>query len=105
LGALGCERRAADGQSVSRPLPRKALGRLRTFTLAAVAAALIVPAVPAAAVATPSTADSAAIVCNEAENSWRGGYTVTGRHGRPDGPDGSVDPTNPGDGDGPIVAF
>ena len=53
---------------------------------------IIVPAVPAAAVATPSTADSAAIVCNEAESSWRGGYTVTGGPGRPDGPDGSRRP-------------
>ena len=60
--------------------------RLRTLTLAAVAAALVVPAAPTAAVAKPKAADTGAIVCNEAENSWRGGYTVSG---------GPVDPNPP----------
>ena len=41
----------------------------RKLTLAAVSAALIVVAAPAASIAKPKpTAD----VCNEAENSWRG---------------------------------
>ena len=49
--------------------------------LAAAAAALILAALPAAA-----SADEAATVCNEAENSPRGGYVVTG---------GPVDPNPP----------
>ena len=46
------------------------------LTLAASAVALILAAAPAASHADPKkpTAD----VCNEAENSWQGGYTVTG---------------------------
>ncbi len=43
----------------------------RTLSLAAAAAALAVLGAPAAHAAAPA-------VCNEAENSWRGGYTVTG---------------------------
>jgi hypothetical protein len=50
----------------------------RKLTLAAAAAALAFSAVPSAA--------SAADVCNEAENSHRGGYTVNG---------GPVDPNPP----------
>src|SRR3954454_7824583 len=43
--------------------------------MAAVSAALILAALPAASMAKPKqTAD----VCNEAENSWQGGYEVTG---------------------------
>jgi len=49
--------------------------RARKLTLAALSAALVLAAVPAASIAKPKpTAD----VCNEAENSWQGGYTVTG---------------------------
>jgi hypothetical protein len=51
---------------------------LRNITLAAVTAALALTAVPGAAKATD--------VCNEAENSHRGGYTVNG---------GPVDPNPP----------
>ena len=47
----------------------------RKLTLAGLSAALVLAAVPAAAPANPSPA---ADVCNEAENSWHGGYTVTG---------------------------
>jgi hypothetical protein len=55
----------------------------RKLTLAAASAALALAALPAAAPANPTpTAD----VCNEAENSWRGGYEVTG---------GPVDPNPP----------
>jgi ABC-type sugar transport system substrate-binding protein len=46
----------------------------RKLTLAAVSAALALAALPAAADADPGTFPS---VCNEAENSWQGGYTVT----------------------------
>jgi hypothetical protein len=42
----------------------------RNLTLAAVTAVLAAGVVPSAAGATS--------VCNEAENSWQGGYTVTG---------------------------
>jgi len=48
----------------------------RKFTLAALSAALFAAAVPAAAHATSDT--PVADVCNEAENSWQGGYQVTG---------------------------
>jgi hypothetical protein len=47
----------------------------RNLTLAAVAATCALGALPAVA---PADADSAATVCNEAENSPRGGYVVTG---------------------------
>ncbi len=53
----------------------------RTITLAAVTAALAFAGLPAIA-----SADEAATVCNEAENSPRGGYVVTG---------GPVDPNPP----------
>ena len=57
--------------------------RARKLTLAALSAALVLAAVPAASIAKPKpTAD----VCNEAENSWQGGYTVNG---------GPVDPNPP----------
>ena len=49
--------------------------RARKLTLAALSAVLVVAAVPAAAPANPKPS---ANVCNEAENSWQGGYTVTG---------------------------
>jgi hypothetical protein len=52
----------------------------RTITLAAVTAALALAGLPAAASADGAT------VCNEAENSPRGGYVVTG---------GPVDPNPP----------
>ena len=56
----------------------------RKLTLAATAAAIAAAALPVAASAdTPATGAS---VCNEAENSWQGGYTVT---------DGPVDPNPP----------
>jgi hypothetical protein len=55
----------------------------RKLTLAAVSAVLVVAVAPAASIAKPKpTAD----VCNEAENSWQGGYSVTG---------GPVDPNPP----------
>ena len=47
----------------------------RNLTLAAVTAVLAAGALPTAAGAAPNTGAS---VCNEAENSWQGGYTVTG---------------------------
>ena len=47
----------------------------RKLTLAGLSAALVLVAVPATAPANPKPA---ADVCNEAENSWQGGYTVTG---------------------------
>ncbi len=50
----------------------------RKLTLAASAAALVLALTPGAASATD--------VCNEAENSWQGGYTVNG---------GPVDPNPP----------
>src|SRR4051794_22330613 len=46
----------------------------RNLTLAAVAAVLAAGVVPSAAGAAPKPAAS---VCNEAENSWQGGYSVT----------------------------
>ena len=55
----------------------------RKLTLAAASAALALAAVPAVAPATPKPS---ADVCNEAENSWQGGYEVTG---------GPVDPNPP----------
>ena len=55
----------------------------RKLTLAAVSAVLAAAALPAVAPAAPSTG---AAVCNEAENSWQGGYEVTG---------GPVDPNPP----------
>ena len=58
----------------------------RNLTLAAAAAAIALAALPAGASAKPKTVDADAIVCNEAENSHRGGYTVTG---------GPVDPNPP----------
>jgi len=59
---------------------------VRIPTLAAVVATLALAAVPAAATATPAGPEPAATVCNEAENSPRGGYVVTG---------GPVDPNSP----------
>ena len=47
----------------------------RNLTLAAVTAILAAGVVPSAAGAAPKPAAS---VCNEAENSWQGGYSVTG---------------------------
>jgi opacity protein-like surface antigen len=47
----------------------------RKLTLAAMSAVLLVAAAPAASIAQPKPT---ANVCNEAENSWQGGYTVTG---------------------------
>ena len=47
----------------------------RKLTLAAMAAALAVAALPAASTAKPKPSGD---VCNEAENSWQGGYEVTG---------------------------
>jgi hypothetical protein len=55
----------------------------RKLTLAAMSATLAVTALPAVASATPVAAGD---VCNEAENSWQGGYEVTG---------GPVDPNPP----------
>jgi hypothetical protein len=55
----------------------------RKLTLAAVAATCALGALPAVA---PSDTDSVTTVCNEAENSPRGGYVVTG---------GPVDPNPP----------
>ena len=55
----------------------------RKIALAAVTAACALAGLPAAATATPG---EAATVCNEAENSPRGGYVVTG---------GPVDPNPP----------
>jgi hypothetical protein len=55
----------------------------RKLTLAAASAALALVAAPAAAPAKPA---AGADVCNEAENSWQGGYEVTG---------GPVDPNPP----------
>jgi hypothetical protein len=57
--------------------------RSRKLNLAAAAAALALAALPAAAHAKPAPT---ANVCNEAENSWQGGYEVTG---------GPVDPNPP----------
>jgi hypothetical protein len=57
----------------------------RSLSLAALAACLTGALAPAAAhAAKPDT--GGALVCNEAENSWRGGYEVTG---------GPVDPNPP----------
>ena len=47
----------------------------RKLTLAGLSAALVLVAAPAAAPAKPKPV---ADVCNEAENSWQGGYEVTG---------------------------
>jgi hypothetical protein len=60
--------------------------RARDFTLAAAAATIILAALPAGASAKPKAAQDDVVVCNEAENSHRGGYTVTG---------GPVDPNPP----------
>ena len=61
----------------------------RRLSLAALAATFVLGALPGAASAKPSDdAASAPIVCNEAENSHRGGYTV-------DGAPGPVDPNPP----------
>jgi hypothetical protein len=59
---------------------------VRRITLAALAATFALTAVPGAATAKPKDPSSAPIVCNEAENSFRGGYEVTG---------GPVDPNPP----------
>jgi hypothetical protein len=48
--------------------------RARKITLALAAAGLIAAAVPATSSAVPT--DSPVAVCNEAENSFQGGYTV-----------------------------
>jgi hypothetical protein len=48
----------------------------RKLTLAALSAVLAAAAIPAAAHANPDK--PVANVCNEAENSWQGGYQVTG---------------------------
>jgi hypothetical protein len=57
----------------------------RKLTIAATGAFLAVGVMPTAAHATKG-ADSSTAVCNEAENSFQGGYTVTG---------GPVDPNPP----------
>ena len=56
------------------------------FTSVAVAVAVALAALPAGASAKPKAAEDGAIVCNEAENSHRGGYSVSG---------GPVDPNPP----------
>ena len=48
----------------------------RTLSIAAAAACFAGALAPAANAAKPDT--GGALVCNEAENSWQGGYTVTG---------------------------
>jgi hypothetical protein len=48
--------------------------RARKLTLALLAAGAIAAALPATSSADPK--DSGVAVCNEAENSWHGGYTV-----------------------------
>jgi hypothetical protein len=58
--------------------------RARKFTLVLAAAGLIAAAAPAASSAAPK-ADSPVVVCNEAENSFQGGYVV----------DPAVDPAPP----------
>jgi hypothetical protein len=58
--------------------------RARKLTLALAAAGLIAAAVPATSSATP-TSDASVAVCNEAENSFQGGYVV----------DPAVDPVPP----------
>ena len=57
----------------------------RKLTMAAASATLAVAALPAAVLAQPASSSSVS-VCNEAENSWQGGYEVT---------DGPVDPNPP----------
>jgi hypothetical protein len=79
--ALDAPRRAADHESVKLNDGGSVLAR--KLTLAAASAALALAALPAASPAQPT---AAADVCNEAENSWHGGYEVTG---------GPVDPNPP----------
>jgi hypothetical protein len=55
----------------------------RKLTLAAASAAVALAVIPAASTAAPKPAGD---VCNEAENSWRGGYEVTGGPVDPDPP-------------------
>jgi len=60
----------------SNPLSKENRVLARKLTLAAVSAVIAAAAIPAAASA-DQPADGPS-VCNEAENSWQGGYTVTG---------------------------
>lgn len=57
----------------------------RNLISAALPLTLVLAALPASASASPKQGTAAA-VCNEAENSWQGGYEVTG---------GPVDPNPP----------
>jgi hypothetical protein len=50
----------------------------RKLAIAAVPLTLIAAALPTAASAKNDKQDTGVSVCNEAENSWQGGYTVTG---------------------------
>jgi hypothetical protein len=71
--------------TLGHPFPRPELHlRHRMLILAATAATLALT--PAGAIAKPADPDGFATVCNEAENSPRGGYVVTG---------GPVDPNPP----------
>ncbi len=60
--------------------------RAHTLILAAATATLALATAPGAAGAAPKAAGDGTAVCNEAENSHRGGYTVSG---------GPVDPNPP----------
>ena len=96
-----------------------------TSVAVAVAVAVALAALPAGASAKPKAAEDGAVVCNEAENSHRGGYSVSGGPVDPDPPAflrgsqmrvganahaaerspalrlcGPADPVDPGDGDG-----
>jgi hypothetical protein len=59
---------------------------VRKFTLVVAAATAVLATLPAGASAKPAATSDEVIVCNEAENSHRGGYTVSGD---------PVDPTPP----------
>ena len=60
--------------------------RAHKLILAAATATLVLATAPGVAGAAPKTAGDGTAVCNEAENSFQGGYTVNG---------GPVDPNPP----------
>src|SRR4051812_50228808 len=76
----------ADDSSDRRLTARTPRVRARKLILAAATATLVLATAPGAASAAPKAAGDGTAVCNEAENSHRGGYTVSG---------GSVDPNPP----------
>src|SRR4051812_50200131 len=76
----------ADDSSDRRLTARTPRVRAHKLILAAATATLVLATAPGAAGAAPKAAGDGTAVCNEAENSHRGGYTVSAGPGDPNPP-------------------